>query len=106
MRYQPVSRLYNSPGRTIIGLQLHHLELWVGRGEFDDILDFSPSKGVNTLGIVTHYAEVVVLLGKLVEYPILHNVSVLVLIYQDVGELFLITLSNIWMVGQKEGHLE
>ena len=45
-------------GGAIVLLQLHDLELGIVLLEIEDVGDVGTSKGIDTLGIVSHYADI------------------------------------------------
>ena len=68
------------------------------RLEIEDVVDISPTKRVDALGIVTHHTHFLTLFCQLIDDGLLSVVGVLILINQYELELLDIFLSDILVV--------
>ena len=65
----------------VILLQFIYLQIWIIAFKIEDILDIGPPKRIDTLRIVTNYADVLIGCGQFFYDGVLRKVGILVLIY-------------------------
>jgi hypothetical protein len=85
-------------GRPVVDFQLENLGRRIPIGKGENVGKMSPSEGVDGLRVVPHDHEVPMLLGQQVDDVGLDTIGVLILIHQDVAELFSISGSHLGMI--------
>ena len=79
-----VGRVQDDIGRTVVLLQLDHLDLVVMLLQIEQIGNLGPAPAVDALVVVPHHAEIAVFLGEQVDQVELRRVRVLILIHHDI----------------------
>ena len=74
-------------GGTVILLQFRNAVIGIIGPEVQNILDVGPAKCINTLRIISHDADILVVGSKLLNDQVLRIVGVLVLIDEDITEI-------------------
>ena len=99
--YDGIGGVDNSLGRAVITLQAEHPGIRIILLEIEDILDSGSAEGIDTLGIISHYRYVLVILGQGPQNHILQIVGVLVLIDEYKLEFGLDLGKSLRVVSQK-----
>ena len=98
MMYQRVCSCNNILGASVILFKLENTGMREVCFEVKDIVYICPSESINTLGIVSHCIQVLLVPTKLQQDLHLCNISILELINKDVIIFLLIVFSNSRMV--------
>ena len=96
--YQAVCRLHNQLCRTIVLFEFEQTGIIIKSCEFKDIVDISTTERVDTLCVITHHTDTLILACELKNYAVLCEVSVLILIHQNIPEPFGIFIANIRII--------
>ena len=99
---QGVGCLYDQLRRTVVLFQFEESGILILRLEIKDIIDISPTEGVDALGIITHDTHLLTLFRELIDNSLLGIVRVLILIDQYELELLDILLTDILMVMEQQ----
>ena len=84
-----VSSIYNVLCRTIVTLKTENVGLRIILFEVENVLYAGPAEGIDTLSVITHHGNVLMILRKCPKYHILKVIGILILIYQNELELCL-----------------
>ncbi len=79
-----IGSLQDALHRTIVLLQLHDFQVRVILGKLRQILHGSATPGVNSLIVVPHHGKHIALTRQRAHQPILTEVSVLILVHQQI----------------------
>ena len=90
--------IHNVLGGSVILLKFERFYVWVIAFIVEDVLDIGATKGINTLRVIAHHANVLMHCGQLARDHVLHMVGILILVYHDVFELMLPFVTNIHVV--------
>ena len=104
--YQAVGRADNGLGGTVILLQLEDLRIGIYFRKVENIVNIGTTEGVNTLCIIPHHTDMLMVLGKLQHNAVLCKIGILILIYQNVTELVLITRQHLGVVPEQQECVE
>ena len=88
-------RADNGLGGTVILLQLEDLRIGIYFRKVENIVNIGTTEGVDTLCIIPHHTDMLMVLGKLQHNAVLCKIGILILIYQNVTELVLITRQHL-----------
>ena len=107
MANQRISCVHNNLSRTIITLQLEQLSRFIPLLEGQDIFNIRPSKRIDGLCIITHYAYMILWLCQSLYNQILRIIRILILIHQQIVKILLILAQYLHIVlKQHIGHIQ
>ena len=104
--YQAVGRADNGLGGTVILLQLEDLRIGIYFRKIENIVNIGTTEGVDTLCIIPHHTDMLMVLGKLQHDAVLCKIGILILIHQNVTELVLITRQHLGVVPEQQECVE
>ena len=85
-----VGCLYNVSSRTVVLFQTVDTYIAVVLLEIKDIVNVCPTESVDTLGIISHHADILKPISQGTYNQVLGVVCILILIYQDIAESVLV----------------
>ena len=100
--YQTVGCRDNRLGGTIILFQLKNFRTRIYLCKIQNVINIRPPERINTLRIITHHTDVLMLFRQLKHNTVLGKVGVLILIHQNIAKLRLIAGKHIRMVAEKQ----
>ena len=107
MANQRISCVHNNLSRTIITLQLEQLSRFIPLLEGQDIFNIRPSKRIDGLCIIAHYAYMILWLSQSLHNQILRIVGILILIHQQIMKILLILAQHLHIVLEEHiGHIQ
>ena len=86
---QASSCIYNGLGGTIVALQFKKTSFWISLAKVQDIVNVGSSETVNALGIIANDTNTLSLVGKELNYLMLSEIGVLILIDENKMETLL-----------------
>ncbi len=96
-----VGRFHDGLGGAVVLLQLHYKQVRIVFLEIQDVLNIRTAKGINTLGIVTHHADVLVYCCQFFGDQVLGNVGILKLVHHDVFEALLVLVEYFEVIAEE-----
>ena len=106
VRNQGVGRADDALGAAVVLLQLIKSGIGVVILKIQNIADVGSPKGIDALGVVADYANILKAAGKCLDNEVLGVVGVLVLVDQQVAKPFLVFCQGLWKAGKKFVGLE
>src|SRR5699024_10769670 len=91
----------NGFGGAVVLLQPDDAGLFILFLEIQDIFNGSAAETIDTLIVVADHTDILVLASQERRQQILQMVGVLILVNQDIAELLLIIVQNIWILLQQ-----
>ena len=101
-----VGRVDDVFGGTVVLFQLEQLEVGVIFFEVEDILDAGAAESIDALGIVAHYADILVVGGQPLDDQVLAVIGVLVFIHKDILEFPLVFDHHLRELLQQDVHVD
>ena len=80
-RNDHIGQVQNRSGGAIVLFQLYHLAVWKMRFKGKDVFHIGSPETVYTLVIVSHHADILILLGKEINQMELHIIGILILVH-------------------------
>ena len=91
-RNDHIGQVQNRSGGAVVLFQFHHLAVWKMRFKGEDIFHIGASETVNTLVVVSHHTDILILLSKEINQMELHIIGILILVHQNITKTLLILL--------------
>ena len=98
-----VCRIQNFFGGTIVLFQFDNSCVGEVFFKIQNVADVSTSPAINTLVVVPYHAQVLVFCRQHMHQFILRCVGILIFVYHDIAEAFLIFIQHFWM-GTEQQH--
>src|SRR5215213_6702632 len=95
-----VGSVQNGLGRTIVLLKLDYFGFREVFLEVQDVRDVCSAPAIHTLTFVTHYTYILLFLSQEIDEGELESVGVLILIYEDVAEAFVVVGADIFALAE------
>ncbi len=96
-----VGHFHNVSGGAVVLLEAENLHIGVILFKIEDVLNIGTAKGVNTLRIIAHHADVATNRCQFPGNEVLRKVGILVLIHQHIMEFLLILVEHIEVVTEE-----
>ncbi len=97
-----IGGIHDHLGGAVVLFQLDNSQFGKVFFEIQNILDISPAKRIDTLGIVAYHANILVNIRELTGNEVLRNIGVLKLIYQHVAKAMLVLIQHVGVIAKQD----